>query len=218
MSESDETFQNGARLDESFGSVRFVYDKPIPRVVRKHGKIVDPSVLEAGDLILSCNNTPSWISKKIQQYLLGLYDWDHSKWHHAIVSGGGIEVCEATVKGVRANEFWHYMDGNHEIKIRRLKTADSTNRAKVAYFAASEVGTAYGFINILKTARAIGKNNFLEKGIFNSKGVICSQLYFEACMRVGILLIPGITQNVATPAHLSASQQLEDVPFDWVMI
>jgi uncharacterized protein YycO len=143
---------------------------------------------------------------------------EHAKWHHAAVSGGGVEVCEATLNGVCAREFWPYMDGENEIKVRRLNNASKADRAKVAYYAASQAGTYYGFLNIVKSLKSINRWNFFQRGIFNSKGVICSQLFFEACMRIGILLTPGISYELATPSHLSASNQMDDIEVDFVDI
>jgi uncharacterized protein YycO len=198
--------------------IKFSSDRPIPIATREYGKIVNPSLLEAGDLMLICNKRPEWISIQIQKYQEKIYNREHAKWHHAVVSGGGVEVCEATISGVCTREFWPYMNGENEIRIRRIRGASKADRAKVAYYAASQAGSNYSLFNLFKTWQSLYSWNFLKKSIINSKGFICSQLYFEACMRIGVLLTPGISYDLATPSHLSASSQLEDIEVEFVDI
>jgi hypothetical protein len=109
------------------------------------------------------------------------------------------------------------MDGSYDIKARRLKNSTAEQRSLLAYYAATMVQTSYGFLNILSIRDALTGGGDWQRTIFRSKGVICSQLYFEACMRVGFLLV-NIPQDRVCPAHLSASSQMEDIPLRWVPV
>jgi hypothetical protein len=194
------------------------FPEGIPRAVRMHGKVVDPTLLEPGDLILVRKKKPAWISRKIQQYQEEKFEPEHSCWHHAIVSGGGFEICEAMPSGVKAYEYWNYMTGEYDLRVRRLKGADPEKRSRVAYYAATMVKTSYGFFSILVIRDALSGGVAWQRTIFRSRGVICSQLYFEACMRVGYLLVNITNTDQVCPAHLSASQQMEDIPLRWVPV
>jgi hypothetical protein len=193
------------------------FDRGIPAAVRSHGRVIDPDLLQPGDLLLVCKKQPPWISRQIQRYQEKMFSPEDSCWHHALVSGGGFEICEAITTGVRAREYWDYMDGSYDIKARRLKNSTAEQRSLLAYYAATMVQTSYGFLNILSIRDALTGGGDWQRTIFRSKGVICSQLYFEACMRVGFLLV-NIPQDRVCPAHLSASSQMEDIPLRWVPV
>lgn len=189
----------------------------VPKAVRQHGIMLHPELLEPGDLLLIAAIKPTRLSRRIQQTQGELYEWKHAQWHHAVVSGGGTEVCEALLTGVRAKQFWHYMNGDYEFRIRRLKDASPHERTRVAYYAATMAKTNYGIGALLPIKYSIAHNDPWKRSAFRSGGVICSQLYFEACMRVGFLLAPMPPDRVS-PAHLSASDQMEDIPPQWIVL
>lgn len=190
---------------------------PMPAAVRRHGKIIDPATLEMGDLILVQEKKPSWTSRRIVAAQRKQFDDKHALWSHAAVSGGRFEICEADLGGVTAKEYWDYVTGDHDVRIRRLKNASSTERSMVAYYAATSVRTSYGFANLLSLARSLADGDPWKKEFRFTNGTVCSQLYFEACMRIGILLAK-IPPEHACPAHLSQSDQLIDIPVSWIAI
>lgn len=196
---------------------KLAFEHPIPREVRKHGQALDPAMLEPGDLILVSAKKPNVVGRLIRHHQSKLFNPEHSKWQHAAVSGGRFEICEATASGVRACEYWDYMTGAYEIRVRRLKDASADERSKLAYFAATNVRSSYGFLNALNLRAVFGNGDGWQRPILKTKGVICSQLYFESCMRVGYLLEKIPPENVS-PAHLSMTPLLEDVPLSWVSV
>ena len=204
--------------DPSLPLSTFPFENGIPKAVQRHGQVLDPNRIEAGDVLLVCLKQPRGISRRIQVYQAQHFPQQHAQWHHAAVCGGGLEICEATTSGVKAHEYWQYMTGQYELKIRRLMSAPEVVRAKVAYHAATMVRTRYGFGSLLSLLGALRTGDFRQRSIFRSPGVICSQLYFEACMRVGFLLNPLVRPELVCPAHLSASSKLEEVPLSWVGI
>jgi hypothetical protein len=126
-----------------------------------------------------------------------------------------MEVCEALLTGVVASQYWDYMTGEHEFKVRRIKNATPELRTKVAYHAATATRRSYGFGSILSIKSTLDHRDPWKPSIFRSRGVICSQLFFEACMKAGILLA-SIPPDRVSPAHLSASIQMDDVPLHWL--
>src|SRR6266567_927727 len=81
------------------------FSRPIPRKVREFGRAIDPKILEPGDLLLFHDKENSWTSRKIVEQQSHLFPPEHACWSHAAVSGGGYEICEATLSGVRAHEY-----------------------------------------------------------------------------------------------------------------
>jgi hypothetical protein len=191
--------------------------RPIPKAVRTFGRALNPDILEPGDLILVSRKTPNWTSRRITTYQSRMFAEEHARWYHAAVSGGRFEICEATTGGVKTYEYWQYMTGDYDIRIRRLRNADAAIRSKIAYYAASNANSQYGFINLLNVAAFLRSGDAWKRPHIPSSGIICSQLYFEACMRVGYLLA-NIRAEVVCPAHLSLSPLMEDVPLSWVPV
>ena len=204
-------------MSDDNGLAGLSFERPIPQSVRKYGKAIDPNILEPGDLILVSRIKPNWTSARITKFQTKMFPEEHARWYHAAVSGGRYEICEATIGGVKSYEYWPYMTGEYELKIRRLRNASASVRSSLAYYAATNVKTRYGFLNIINIANILNDGNSWKKHMISSSGVICSQLYFEASMRVGYLLA-NIPPETVCPAHLSMSQYLEDVPISWVKV
>jgi hypothetical protein len=193
----------------------FSFNRPIPRAVRRFGYALDPNILQAGDLLLVGDRTNSWTSRRIVSAQSNQFPDEHAYWHHAAVCGGGFEIVEATFGGVKCYEYWDYMTGDYDLKVRRLRNATDQQRSLIAYYAATSARTAYGFFNIPSLFFSLAKGNPWGRSFRISRGVVCSQLYFEACMRVGFLL-NNIPPEHVCPAHLSQSALLEDLKLAWV--
>lgn len=200
---------------EPLSALSFNY--PIPKSVRDYGRALDPRILEPGDLLLIAQKTQRWPASRIVAEQERLFAAHHSRWHHAAVSGGKFEICEATRAGVKAREYWEYMTDEYEIKIRRLKNVSKEERNLVAYYAATHVGTPYGFGNLWGLRKSLAQGDPWDKGGILFPGVVCSQLYYEACMRIGILL-NDIPSTKVCPAHLSLSPKMFDVDLHWVRV
>jgi len=191
------------------------FPRPIPRAVRKFSYALDPDILQPGDLLLVADRTSSWTSRRIVNAQSHQFADEHACWYHAAVCGGGFEICEATFAGVKSSEYWDYMTGDYDLKIRRVRNATEMQRSMIAYYAATSTRKAYGFFNLLALAGSLVKGDPWARTLRISNGVVCSQLYFEACMRIGFLLNPIPPEHVC-PAHLSQSHLMEDVALAWV--
>lgn len=195
----------------------FSFERPIPKAVREFGKAIDPMILEPGDLLLVAHKSPSWRSSKIVQKQSSQFSSEHARWHHAAVCGGGFEICEATIFGVKAYEYWGYMNEKFDVRVRRLKDASPHDRSRIAYYAAISVRTSYGFMSLPGMARYLSNGDPWGRQLWATSGVLCSQLYFEACMRAGFLLAPISPERVC-PAQLSISPLMTDVELKWVPV
>lgn len=109
------------------------------------------------------------------------------------------------------------MTDAYNIKIRRLSAADEKTRSLIAYYAATGVRTQYGYFNLPSLMASLTSGKPWGGRFRFSSGVVCSQLYFEACMRVGYLL-NNIPPEHVCPAHLSQSALLEDIDLVWVAV
>ena len=153
------------------------FERPIPKAVRAFGKALDPKILLPGDLLLVAHKVPSYRSSTIVTQQARQFPDDHAKWYHAVVCGGGFEICEATLKGgVRALEYWDYMSPDYDLKLRRLKGATPEERSLVAYYAATNVRIGYGVLNLFGLARSLSNGQPWGRQMLISSGVICSQL------------------------------------------
>lgn len=208
---------SATKPDRSDRLSNFSFERAIPKAVRQFGKAIDPKILEPGDLLLVAHKSPSWRSSIIVQQQSNQFPSEHARWHHAAVCGGGFEICEASFFGVKANEYWDYMNEKFDIRVRRLKYASPHERSLVAYYAAINVRKRYNFVNLLGMARYLSNGNAWDRRPWASSGVFCSQLYFEACWRAGFLLAPISPEHVC-PAHLSISPHMTDVELKWVPV
>ncbi len=204
-------------MPDDYGLSGLSFERPIPQAVRNYGRALDPQILEPGDLILVSRKTPNWTSTRITNFQAKMFPPEHARWYHAAVSGGRYEICEATLGGVKAHEYWAYMAGEYNVKVRRQKNAAASVRSSLAYYAATNVKTQYGVLSLINIANILNTGDSWKRPILTSRGIICSQLYFEAAMRVGYLLA-NIPPGAVCPAQLSMSQFLEDVPLSWVKV
>jgi hypothetical protein len=108
--------------------------------------------------------------------------------------------------------------GEYDIRIRRLRGADAATRSLIAYYAASNASAGYGFTNLLNVWAFLRSGDGWRRPRILSSGIICSQLYFEACLRVGYVLEKTVRAELVCPAHLSLSQLMDDVPLSWVPV
>lgn len=193
------------------------YEIPLKKAIRLNNQALNPAQLKPGDLILIHKKKPKLISKIII-WTQRVFAPEDAKWHHVVVSGGGFEICEATFfSGVKCKPYWKYMDGNYDIRVRRLPGIDDTLRYRMAYYAASYSKESY---NYLQAAGIFTnqKRDWRSSLPFYSRGIICSGLFVTCCLRVGKLICSHTSKDRIVPAQLSATDQLEEVDVDWLSL
>jgi hypothetical protein len=194
---------------------------PLPRELRAFGYFPDLSKLWPGDLLLVSSLKPSTGSKAIvwgQQ--LGGYCEDDARWHHAAVYiGARIGICEAKPGGVEAGEIYPYV-GSRLIRARRDPTIDREKGWEIAAHTLVRLKTKYDKKMILKLAKQAYGGYW--KSDLNSdetlESVICSKLYSNAYSTVTGKTLCNPVNGETTPAFLSQTTLLSDIPLKWLKI
>lgn len=140
----------------------------VPSAVRAAGQALDPRWLEPGDLILVSSKKPRFPATSIRSYQSNLYTEDHACWQHVAISAGRFDIIEATAFGVKFCTYWHYMTGDHNIKVRRLANADKATRTMVALYAAAQVRSWYGYSNLSNIAAILAGADAWRKPLITS--------------------------------------------------
>lgn len=121
--------------------------------------------------------------------------------------------------GVRTRSL--YLDiPSRILRIRRRPNLAVEERYKIALRALRMLGSRYG----LRAALSIGWRS--QVGIFNRVGtptfgpvIICSKVYHDAYVEITRTLLQGCSIDAPiTPAHLSATTDLEDIALSWLQV
>jgi len=190
----------------------------VPPALRKFGSVPDFSLCKPGDLVLSRSIWPDWTERLISdaQRKAGFAD-DDSLWTHAAVFLYDTLVAEAVPGyGVRVRSLYDDLLGN-VLRVRRPRVTDE-QRALIALRAVATLGTPYGKVAALR----LGKK--MHSGLWNpaalvsyGRKVICSKVYFDAHIEISKIPLAGCPMNgLVSPAHLSATSDLDDVVIPWV--
>ncbi len=103
------------------------------------------------------------------------------------------------------------------MRVRRPRVRDE-QRAHIALRAAATLGTRYGTVAALRLGRK------MHHGLWNpavliayGKKLICSKVYFDAHIEIAKLPLAGCPMTgLVSPAHLSATNDLDDIRVPWV--
>jgi hypothetical protein len=172
-----------------------------------------------GDLVLTAQVKPDWVHAQITEaQLRSGFAAEDARWQHAAVYMGDGFLSEAGTSRVRYASIANYI-GAHLIRVRRDPNLSRDERWRLAIQAVVRLGEPYGFGKVFSIYRnSFSKSWGLALGAqFYKKrrSVICSQLYADAFSVVtGRLLWPHVNTPI-TPATLSLTQVLTDVPLHW---
>jgi hypothetical protein len=191
----------------------------IPSVdVCRFGFYPDISALQPGDLILVHNLYGNITHKIIERVQARAYQSEHSMWHHAAVYLGHFDdICEADLAGVCTNSLDRYACGKHLIRVRRGRDLDDNTRWRTAIRALTRLRQSCSYSTILDTGYLAIKR-FKQYGPIKrsaNSGLICSQLYSDAYQAATRTMLANRKCNEVTPALLSSTKSLEDVPLTW---
>lgn len=198
-------------------------DLPIPAAVRRAGYLVDVESLQPGDLILTSARSkfklvPSGISFAHQ---LGGYAWDHARWTHAAVYVGDFLVCEATGEGVRLGSVTQ-LTAEYNLRVRRGchqgAMIDRETGWRIALYSLMRLNQRYdsGLIGKLFGMAVKGYDEYRPQPPKQpTETVICSELFQDAYCRATHVQLQNPMSREVTPAFLSATPLLEDVPCRW---
>lgn len=191
----------------------------IDKSVRAFGFLPNIGELKPGDLLLFCSLKEKYLSKLIQSTQQSGHALIDSCWSHAAVyTGDEFTVCDSRIEknifnsGVKVRNIFPYI-GNHLIRVRR-PNLERDDQWRMVVNAMADIGARYSFLSAFKI--------FLQglKAKENtSSSRICSQLYAEAYLKTTAVMIANYRQrNAITPASLSSSLKLTDVPVTWSRI
>jgi len=195
---------------------------PIPISIRTFGFFPNIDDWLPGDLMLVASAKPDWVHRQISKAQIRRgYHADDARWQHAAVYLGDGYLCEAGTSGVRYVPVFDYV-GEHLIRVRRDFTLSAAERWRLAIQAVVRLGEPYNFREILSIYRSSFSASWTDaiRAQFHRKrrSVICSQLYSDAFSAVTGRLLPVNSPASVTPAALSLTSGLQDVPLHWKQI
>ncbi|WP_041930444.1 hypothetical protein [Methylibium petroleiphilum] len=176
--------------------------------------------MRAGDLILVSHVGEPLVSESIRrvQRRAGFDDW-HAQWHHAAVYVGYQQVCEAQLTGVRVDSIFKYTAGKYRLRFRRNPKLSELHGCKIALDAALKLNYRYSFLSVLQLLwQARGGWRGDRPRVLSARATICSQLYADAYGVVANETLDPAANLGITPAHLSVSKLLEDIPMQWMAL
>lgn len=193
----------------------------LPHSTRKFGYVPDFSQCKAGDLILFRRQSPDFFGSKISwAQEKGGFATADSCWTHAGVFLEEDFVVEAVPgPGVRTRSLYADIPGRI-LRVRRHMALSEVDRYRIALRALRMFGARYS------SAAALSLGWQMLGGLWNRVGsanfgtvVICSKVFYDSYTEITRSLLNGCPINSpVTPAHLSATSDLEDVEVGWLRL
>lgn len=192
---------------------------PIPPRARGFGFVPNFRDCLPGDLILFRKVDPDIFGRNITRAQNEFPEQD-AQWTHAAVYLYDDLVVEAVpFKGVRTRSL--YTDIPQRIlRVRRRADLDEPTRYKIALRALSMLGARYSLWAALRLGWRSRLGLWDRFGIANfGRVIICSKVFHDAYVETTRSLLHGCSiDNTVTPAHLSATPDLEDVALGWIAV
>ena len=138
-------------------------------------------------------------------------------WQHAAIYVGREHVCEAVWPRIRFHPIYDRVE-SHCIRVRRMQGLTETQRHEVAISALTSLGAYYGWPELARVLLERGRmwrhRKSVQQRTFSR---ICSQLCATAyASAVGkVIATSSGMKRATTPADLSLTAQLVDVPLVW---
>jgi hypothetical protein len=190
----------------------------VPPQLRTFGYVPNFGLCRPGDLILSFSIRHGLFERQISRAQgRGGFAQEHSRWTHAAVFLYGTLVAEAVPKyGVRVNSLYNETL-ECVMRVRRPRL-NGEERANLALRAVASLRTPYSRFAACQLGRQ------MHYGLWNpatlisyGRKVICSKVYFDAHIEIAKLPLSDCPMSgLVSPAHLSATDDLDDVSVPWV--
>lgn len=193
----------------------------IPPQLRQFGKFPDITKWRAGDLLLVSAVEPPVFSRqiiKVQQH--GGYAEEDARWHHAAIYVGKTNVCEALTTGVAHGSIYKYV-GSYLLRVRRDPLLTPDEGWQIAMEAMTNLRTSYSFPTIASLARKARRGFWRrpsKRSVLPDRAIICSKLFADAYSITTERIMGNSVAEEVTPAYLSATDKLIDVPMYWTQL
>lgn len=193
----------------------------IPPELRTFGRFPDITQWRAGDLLLVSALEPGFFSREIikAQKRGGYADGD-ARWHHAAIYVGSVNVCEALTSGVTHGPVYGYI-GPYLLRVRRDPLLTPEQGWQLAMEAMTNLRTSYSFSMIasLASKASIGFwRRPARRSALPKRAIICSKLFADAYSITTERIMGNAVAEEVTPAFLSATDKMIDVPMQWSAI
>lgn len=195
--------------------------KTLPHSARQFGLVPNVGHLLPGDLILMRDRNLRIGSRLIAhaQERAG-FGGNDSRWTHAAIYLYDDFLVEAVpLRGIRARTL--YMDIPAKIlRVRRRMELAESARYQIALRALRLIGSRYSILSALKMGWG------MLSGLWNDDAarrldtvVICSNAFSDAYADITKSVLRGCPVGESVlPAHLSATDDLEDIEVGWVKV
>lgn len=192
-------------------------DWVVPSTVRALGKAPDVSVLEPGDVVLFSPYQPKPHQSAIIELQKKSFAAPHARWTHVSIVFDRERIVEAVTPRVSCSTIYSQVV-HGKLRVRRAIGLTTRERYRIAIEAMSSIGRRYS----VGHAVGMGLKGLLSSYILpkrfqpHEKAIICSQLFTDSYVTVtGKSVVPGKLSDI-TPADISWTSSLQDVPLGWV--
>ncbi|MFG1359638.1 hypothetical protein [Xanthobacter pseudotagetidis] len=192
-----------------------------PLKCRDFGHVPDVTAMQPGDLVLFGAVKPTWNGRiVVDAQRRGGFAEQDCQWSHVAVYLYDWYVVEALPwHGVIQRNILEYVPG-FRMRIRRAPALAMEDRYRIALRALSMFGQGYSHLGIgllyLDLLRGLWS---AEKVVSSPRINICSRVFHDAHAAITRRQLRECPfDRVVTPAHLSATPDLDDVEVGWAKI
>jgi len=196
------------------GGAVWLASRPIPDPVRKLGKCPDLQQILPGDVLLISPVKFGLKARTIQgvQKSKGA-EAMHAEWvHAALFLGSGFAMCEAVNPQVRVSALFDRL-GSDKVLVRRVPDLSASDRWEIVKEALWYLAAGYDFKLLWRWWRKDRVPPQAEEW-----ATICSELCVRAILRATHHAPFAGPDQLVTPALLSATDRLQDVPVGWLKL